>query len=155
MSNLSRTIQHLIDSGSLRRGEISGCTEDELVRLERAYGVALPATYREFLRYLGRATGPIFKGSNLHFDSLAAIREVAQIMVMNDELTETVVSLPDDAFPFMEHQAYQLWYFRLGEGDDPPVYYYLDDHPPVRTVATTFSEFILSEMHSIWHLSRE
>jgi hypothetical protein len=155
MDKLTKAIEHLLDKSSLRQTAISGCTAEEVTAFERAHAVRLPVAYRTFLRYLGKGAGPMFLGSDFHFQGLSGIRDLAEHVTMNDDLTDRVVLLPDDAFAFMEHQGYQIWFFRLTEGDDPPVYYYLEDHPPILKQSATFTDFILSEMRSIWHLPTE
>jgi SMI1-KNR4 cell-wall len=51
--------------------------------------------------------------------------------------------LPTDAFVFSMHQGYEFKYFKTSEGDDPPVYQYVEGngHPPVM-VWNSFSSYL-------------
>jgi hypothetical protein len=46
--------------------------------------------------------------------------------------------MPPDAFVFWMHQGYQFCFFRTSDGDDPPVYYYLQAGLSERVVSGQF-----------------
>lgn len=56
--------------------------------------------------------------------------------------------LPSDAFVFYMHQGYQFMFFRLSEGDDPPVYFFGEgeglDKP--KLLYDHFSSFLMAEI---------
>jgi len=57
--------------------------------------------------------------------------------------------LPSDAFIFSMHQGYEFWYFRISEGDNPPVYgFHEGEADPQLLVAQfpTFMDYILTLM---------
>ena len=50
--------------------------------------------------------------------------------------------MPDDAFVFSMHQGYIFEYFRLKDGDDPPVHSFLETEPDARIISGSFSEYL-------------
>ncbi len=100
------------------------CTEEEVVRLEQARSVKLPQAYREFLLWMGSSGGSLFIGSDCFYRDLPLIQKGAVELLEEDQFP---LKLPEDAFVFYMHQGYNFDFFRPSEGDDPPVYYYLED----------------------------
>ncbi|MEQ9668818.1 SMI1/KNR4 family protein [Coleofasciculus sp. G2-EDA-02] len=97
------------------------CTEEEVLALEQQLKVSLPAAYREFLLWMGHSTGELFAGSQWNYKKIIRLQTGAKEILERNSFPEP---LPDDAFIFWMHQGYQFMFFRLSEGDDPPVYYY-------------------------------
>lgn len=122
--------------------EIQGFTELEVEQCEKALGSKLPNQYREFLLAIGHNAGLLFQGTDILFrnvDQLLELRKDAEDLLAENE--ETFI-LPTDAFVFSMHQGYEFNYFVLSEGDDPPVYQYVEgDGSPV-LVWDSFSTFL-------------
>jgi SMI1 / KNR4 family (SUKH-1) len=124
------------------------CTEEQLVRLEGWYGYPLPQSYREFLLWMGSWGGGLLVGSDCFYGDLKDIQECAREILKENNFPGV---LPDDAFVFWMHQGYQFLFFRSCEGENPPVYYYLEEEP-ARTAFTCdyphFSDYIIQEIES-------
>lgn len=97
------------------------CTEEEVRALEERAGRPLPEVYKEFLLWMGHGAGGFLAGTHCLYEHLPDIQEGAVELLEENTFPEP---LPDDAFVFLMHQGYQFMFFRLSEGDDPPVYYY-------------------------------
>jgi hypothetical protein len=104
-------------------GQLVPCSEEEVHALENQLGRALPAAYREFLLLMGQRTGGLLGGTNWLYEDLEVSQDDAVELMRRDRFP---VLLPSDAFVFLMHQRYQFMFFRLTEGDDPPVYYYIE-----------------------------
>ncbi|WP_051530636.1 SMI1/KNR4 family protein [Ruminococcus flavefaciens] len=81
--------------------------------------IKLPSAYVEFMRYAGN--GLFWVGSDYGFNEVPELKEWA------DELLEENCfphKMKEDYFVFWMHQGYMFYFFKLSEGDDPPVYYY-------------------------------
>ena len=124
-------------------GQLVPCSEKDVHTLEDQLGQTLPAAYREFLLLMGRRTGGLLGGTSWLYDDLEVIQEDAVELLRRDRFP---VILPPDAFVFLMHQRYQFDFFRLTEGDDPPVYYYLesDDEIALKIVSPHYSVFIFN-----------
>lgn len=147
--NIDELLDVLVSANLCRREEIRGCSVQEVADLEASVGLVLPARYREFLLLAGKGAGEFYVGTDFF---------VPQILGLNDDAAELLAennesfALPDDAFVFLMHQGYQFNYFRAGEGDDPPVYYYHEARgAPVQTMPS-FSAFLLDAIE--WHQRR-
>src|SRR6266851_6487960 len=101
--------------------EIVPCTEDEVHTLERQLGFSLPGAYKEFLLWMGHGAGILLRGSDCFYQHLPPLRTWAEELLEENNFPEP---LPEDAFVFFMHQGYQFNFFRISEGDDPPVHFY-------------------------------
>jgi hypothetical protein len=69
------------------------------------------------------------------------------------EIADTGKGLPEDYFIFLEQQDFsQIWlkkvfFVRLSEGDNPPVYERIINDTAYKLVATSFSDFIADGIH--------
>jgi SMI1/KNR4 family protein SUKH-1 len=123
--------------------EIKGCSPDEVRQIEEHCGVRLPSIYRDFLLQMGHGAGMFFQGSDVFLPALLDLREAASELL---EESGAAVSLPADAFVFLMHQGYEFLYFRVSEGDDPPVYFYLEGESAPEKKWPSFSAFLASSL---------
>ncbi|WP_338555114.1 SMI1/KNR4 family protein [Paenibacillus sp. KS-LC4] len=128
--------------------EIQGFSELEVDQCEQAIGTILPNQYREFLLAIGHDAGLLFQGTDILFrniENLLELRKEAEDLL---EENEEIFNLPSDAFVFSMHQGYEFNYFVISEGNDPPVYQYVEgDGSPV-LVWDSFSTFLGKSINS-------
>lgn len=72
---------------------------------------------------MGHGAGTFMLGSSFFYNDLIDNQKYAQELLEEDHFP---IPLPPDAFVFFMHQGYQFSFFRESDGDDPPVYYYLE-----------------------------
>ncbi|TVX94892.1 SMI1/KNR4 family protein [Cohnella terricola] len=128
--------------------EIQGFTASEVKKCEQALGLKLPDQYHEFLLAIGHYAGLLFQGTDILFrnvgDLLELRKEAEDLLIENEE----TFILPTDAFVFSMHQGYEFNFFVISEGNDPPVYQYVEgDGPPV-LVWDSFSAFLRKSINS-------
>src|SRR5215469_1269484 len=118
------------------------CREEEVARLEQKIGRSLPEAYREFLLWMGHRTGGLWRGTHWLYEDLDAIQVDAVALMQQDAFP---VTLPPDAFVFLMHAHYQFAFFRTSEGDDPPVYMYVetDEEIALKISNSHYSDFLL------------
>jgi hypothetical protein len=97
-----------------------GCTQLEIEKLELAFNVKLPAMYKEFLTAMGKSAGKFMLGSSAFWDEVFNFQEWGKELLAENNFKH----LPQNAFVFWLHQGYQMAFFIIGEGDNPPVYYF-------------------------------
>ncbi len=127
-------------------GQPVPCTLQEVEELEQCIGHRLPEAYREFLLWMGHAGGGVLAGTNCFYRDLRRIQASARELL---EENQYAGELPKDAFVFYMHQGYQFNFFHLADGDDPPVYCYVDENPPrtfFEQIYQRFSLFVLTEV---------
>lgn len=127
---------------ALHPSKIVPCTEEEARALEQKIGNSLPAAYQEFLLWMGRRSGGFLRGENWLYEHLEDIQLDAIELMRRDGFP---VTLPPDAFVFLMHEGYHFAFFRTSEGDDPPVYEYIetDDEIALKISSSHYSNFLL------------
>jgi len=127
----------------LRGLGLSGAASDQwTVRdLEQQLRVELPPAYKAFLIVAGNGWEPL-EGSHYAIeDDLANLQRSGQRIMKPDG-----AKLPDDAFVFLVHQGYACNFFLVQDGEDPPVYEYVEGMPPVRRVAARLTDWLATEL---------
>jgi len=121
------------------------CTSIEVSNLENDLGMALPIPYKEFLLYMGKGAGAIFRGSDCFYGNLRSIQVWAKQLLAENNFTEP---LPNDAFVFFMHQGYQFSFFKLSDGDNLPIYSYCEGQQENYFVKTdeSFGAFLGNEL---------
>jgi len=112
-------IENYLDSKGC---ELHGCSAREIAKIEEFFNVKLPLYYREFLSSMGKEAGKFMRGSSVFYSEIFDLRD-GSIRLLNDD---NFKPLPVNAFVFWMHQGYQFAFFYWDEGDNPPVYYYLE-----------------------------
>jgi len=111
----------------VRSEKIIPCTEHEIQILEQQLGLPLPGAYKEFLLWMGHGAGGFLRGSDCFYEHLLRLRAGAMELLWENGYPEP---LPGDALVFYMHQGYLFYFVRVGEGDDPPVYFYSEAMDP-------------------------
>jgi hypothetical protein len=136
---IDNAIDKLVTSGLATSDEMVGCTEAELVSLERAYELRLPIAYRQFLGRLGNVAGQFLVGTDFLFSQLRELKQHAEALLRESgaafQLTET-------DFVFAMHQGYQFLFFRAEESPDPQVFHYEENDTEARCVAPSFTVWL-------------
>jgi hypothetical protein len=135
--------------------EIRGCTLEEIDRLERHFGITLPQMYRSFLLKMGHSSGYFMAGTHTTYQFLFSLRDWAVEMLENESLLieQGIMKpehrnfvLPGEAFVFAMHQGYVIYYFRLDEGPNPPVYYYIEGEGTSTRDTESFMDYLHREL---------
>lgn len=122
------TIEKIAQELSRMGNRLRPITKLEIQEIEEKFQVKLPEVYKSFLKTMGKNAGSFMMGSSVFYPDILSLRDWA-----NETLAENGISgLPENVFVFWMHQGYQIAYFKLDEGDNPPVYFfaegeYLDD----------------------------
>nr|OEJ76198.1 hypothetical protein BH720_05915 [Desertifilum tharense IPPAS B-1220] len=118
------------------------CTEEEIFSLETDLNINLPKAYKEFLLWGGHEAGGLLEGSDCFFKHILNIQKWAIDLLNENDFPE---SLPKDAFVFYMHQGYEFMFFKISEGDDPPIYIYneLNNQSLFSKAYLKYSDFLL------------
>ncbi|MDK2127018.1 SMI1/KNR4 family protein [Parachitinimonas caeni] len=137
--NKDTLISSLIDAQLCKQGEAKGCSQEEIAALEQSTGLSFPLQYREFLLAIGKRAGRLFQGTDIFLPAISGLKDEAINLL---EENEEDFNLPKEAFVFSMHQGYEFNYFNTSEGDDPPVYQYVEGNGPPVLTWNSFSEFL-------------
>ncbi len=155
MEEISK-MKEFLNSMGMEGGELSldkprPCTEEEVKALEEKLGRPLPSSYREFLLWMGKGVG---NGDAMRFmcsedffiwnwEQEQEMLELAREVLQDDQFPG---ELPEDAFVFFFHLSYIFCFFRLSEGDDPPVYLWEETCTEFKKTHEHFSDWLLKEI---------
>jgi len=127
--------------------EDEGCTEEEVREIEKKWGVKFPRSYREIYLILGEAYGfKLIDDDGDDFEDYEQIRGSAEKIVAS---WKTDFVLNDNMFVFGCFITNGIFYFfKLDEGDDPPVYRFQEGNNEYTLASESFSLFIRNQ---IWY----
>jgi hypothetical protein len=96
-------------------------SEPQVQALEKQLNLTFPASYRDFLLWMGQSRAGMLLGSDWLPDDLPGLKAKATKLLAGNNFPE---KLPDDAFVFWMSQGYVFTFIRLSQGDNSPVYRY-------------------------------
>jgi len=123
------------------RNRSSYSTNDAVNKIEEELGIKFPLAYRELYLITGAPFAFAFHPhTDFIFDQYKAMLDCAKAITAEDG---SVLMDDPQVFVFALFKPYSFfWYFRLDEGDDPPVYQYGDDTEEQAKIAGSFSSYI-------------
>ncbi|MEO5644866.1 MAG: SMI1/KNR4 family protein [Bacteroidia bacterium] len=98
------------------------CSKEEVDKVKEYAGEKLPAAYIEYLETMGRGTPDGFlRGHSCFINKIFDLKNWAEDLLVENEFSE---KLRKEDFVFWMSQGYVFAFFKLNEGEDPPIYYY-------------------------------
>ena len=140
-------------------GKVVSCTQEEIDKLESMLpdSYKLPAAYKEFLLYGGKEIGQFYEpGSRFDYErALNYVKSGRGSAISLLKQYEANPQLPDDIYVLTTYMSSFFNFFKLTEGENPPVYQWLEEDE-VGTEAIvkahdSFTDFIRDEVR-IRHL---
>jgi hypothetical protein len=132
----------LIEKRLLAQSQLRGCSELEIMQIERMHGRKLPNQYREFLFIAGRQAGYLFQGTDIFYPTLLTLKSYATQLL--EESSKSAL-LPDKSFVYLVHCGYIFHYF-CSDDDDPPIYGFCEGDSSIAESTLTFTEFLSQEI---------
>ncbi|OWA33550.1 hypothetical protein B9G55_19505 [Saccharibacillus sp. O16] len=139
-------LRTLLTNKKLVNTPLVGCTEQEVMALESKIGFKLPAVYKEFLFAVGHESGRLFQGTTVHYMNLIEIQEWARELL---EENHSPMTLSNTSFVFSMHQGYEIRFFDVHMGENPPVFLWyegMENPAAAMKLSDTFEEFLLQEI---------
>jgi len=137
------TIDQIATELTTNGNRLQPLSNEDIIKVELTFNVSLPKVYKQFLKLMGNGAGAYMQGSSVFFKELFFLREWA-----NDLLLENGMKpLSNSAFVFWMHQGYQVAYFNLNDGDDPPVYFFSEEGEKIFEIKEkSLTKFFISQM---------
>lgn len=152
-NKISDLLKPLLSYSYIATQSVKGCTSMEIAEIERQANApfSLPAEYKNFLQTMGKGAGKLFQGTGIYYPDCLDFQRTASTLLKVNELPP----LPQRAFAFSIHQGYLLYFFYLDEGNDPPVYLYMEGQSAnsFEKVNEKFSDYIKEAIE--FYLQRE
>lgn len=124
-----------------KKNRLKGCSVSEVNRLESYFNISLPLVYKDFLYAMGKDAGKFMLGSSAFYSVLFKLRQDCEEMLLDNGLT-----LPDNAFVFWTHQGYQFAFFKVDEGDNPPIYFYYEGRSDIEEKEASLTDFLAAQL---------
>jgi hypothetical protein len=122
MRSPEQVIQRLFDLEIVTEGDLLPCSAEDIAVLESRHGVALPESYKAYLRRMGRRVGDFFTADHFFADYERVLRKLGTKCAAEYEF------LPAGAFVFATRMGdYYAYFVADGASDDPPIYGWDDD----------------------------
>ncbi|MXS71223.1 hypothetical protein GSF70_08335 [Flavobacteriaceae bacterium W22] len=113
-----------------------GCTSNQINSIEQEIGTKLPLCYKEFLENFGYdmdrkddySRGG-FVGESIFYDNIYgnhSNKDGLLEQLQEDGKTSLISQVNDNIFVFFSSQGYIFAFFKLDEGENPPVYGYVE-----------------------------
>ena len=128
-----------------------GLSEEETAALETVLRVNFPMVFRNYLQRLGKARGDLFKGSEVDPQKFKEYRQWAETLLQENGVPSF---LTDTTVIFLFHQGYSFTYLEAEDTFDVPVYLYVEGSSGPQKIASTFSEFLNTEIQRMEHLNQ-
>ncbi|MBO0592215.1 SMI1/KNR4 family protein [Cellulophaga sp. E16_2] len=143
--------------------EFRGCSEEEIKTLESLHDPNIPEAFKEFLKWFGKSGGKILSGTDYYYPYLSG--EIYQDWI-EDEIVPIGYKFNDvglnilnrngfdgqelmkDSMVIMSHQGYAVEFIKTNEGNNPPVYIFVEQGDWLKKGPTiwgnTFSAYLLN-----------
>ena len=130
------------------------CSPKDIAQLKQlANNRLLPKTYLLFMESAGHGIR-FFRGSSYNINEISLLQEGAVELLQEDRSAET---LTNNDFVFFMHQGYQFYFFKLDEGENPPVYFYEEGKNLKKFVKKhhSLTEFFIENYNGVEHLIKD
>ena len=114
--------KRIISSRKATVNQIKGCSDEEVSILEKSCGLILPYSYKIFLKTFGHGAGKLMKDMDIFYNSVFKLTDKAREILSY----EGDPVLPEKAFVFTMRYEEQFFFFQTNQGDDPPIFYYIE-----------------------------
>ena len=148
-------INQLIEKLEEKNIDIISCSDKEIEDIIQKFeGLELPLAYKEFIFNLGNGMkSGYMRGDSCYIDELFYLRDWANELL---EERNSKLELSENDFVFWMSQGCMFCFFKLNEGENPPVYFYNESgEDRFITTANSFTEFLINRLEMNGSLFKE
>lgn len=130
-----------LQTNFIERNELfAGCSDIELAEIQEQLKIEFPESYLEYLKLMGKEAFS-FRGENLFFKDIENNQLYSKRLLIENNVD---FSLSKNDFVFWMSQGVVFAYFNLQEGENPPVYAYVEgiNQKGKEQICGNFSEFM-------------
>jgi SMI1 / KNR4 family (SUKH-1) len=141
-------VQQAVDTLESSRGfaleRVSGCTVQQVAAMEALLPAShrLPGAYREFLLYGGESLLDVFNGLDISYQmSWSLLSHGKRDIIKMLRTWDPNPVLPPELFFVNEHLGSNCTFFKLSEGDDPPIYFWEEGEGGLECAVRQYDRF--------------
>jgi len=121
-----------------------GCSESEIIELEKNVGFDLPDAYKAYLRLMGRDYKGVLCGTDCYVDHVLENTEYLPELLAENNIE---FKLPKNYLAFFCHQGYIIAWFTLPkESENPTCYIFSEGTTDYPQECGRFKQFISSDI---------
>lgn len=127
---------------------LQGCTALEVSNLESYINHKLPAVFKDFMLWMGKGPEKIMPETTFFFHNWLPNKKENDLLKQAKELVienEIIPNVLANSFVFLFFQQFYFEFFRLDEGDNPPVYAYKEGGK-INKIYPSFSDYVLNHI---------
>lgn len=137
-------VHRLYETGLATPGALKGCSESEILLLEKKYRLALPRSYRAFLSVMGHVSVVM---SDLDYNYNKVLEFTARERnrwdaVCRDDPKKEILTPPTNALICWGRYNEQFGYLLCDGQDDSPLYYYTHEEPQPQQIFASFFDYL-------------
>jgi len=142
--------ERFIETGIATPEKILGCTDEEVLEIEKFYNLKLPDAYKEYLLKFGKRSGDFLRECEIYYPHILENREAAETLLD----ANTDYKLKQSDYVFIARYGCQFWFFQTEDRNpNPPVLRYTEDSLKPILLAESFTAAI--EMVANEYFERE
>ncbi|MBP6350059.1 MAG: SMI1/KNR4 family protein [Candidatus Obscuribacter sp.] len=141
----------LVETGIATMETINGCSEEELLNIEKFYSLKLPEAYKDYMRKFGKASGDFLRECGIYYPSVLRNRRRATTLLNNN----TDYKLKRSDFVFITRYGCQFYFFgTAGKNPNPPVFRYTENSDVPMLLADSFEAAITMAADEYFELEK-
>ncbi len=142
--------ERFIEAGIATPEKILGCTDEEVLEIEKFYNLKLPDAYKEYLLKFGKRSGDFLRECEIYYPHILENREAAETLLD----ANTDYKLKQSDYVFIARYGCQFWFFQTEDRNpNPSVLRYTEDSLKPILLAESFTAAI--EMVANEYFERE
>ncbi len=148
LEDFDHTLKEYVRERVVFPEDAMGCSHKDIESIKKAQDIHyLPSVYLGFLKLFGRSAGGLFQGSDYAYEDLLTLKDEARRSMSWEE---PPLQMPQGAFVFLGNQGVHFLYFLISDGDDPPVFSYVESEKPQK-IYDYLSEFYFKKIDRAKH----
>lgn len=151
MNFINDLLEELVQKGIC----MNGCTDSQIAELKSITKTKIPPNaYLEFMSAMGNGTlGGYMRGDSCFMNEIYDLKQGA-IELLDENESEN--KLTEDDFVFWMSQGCMFCFFKLSEGDNPPIYFYNESgEDRFVKIANSLVEFLINRLEMNKNLFKE
>ncbi|HEY9692862.1 MAG TPA: SMI1/KNR4 family protein [Oculatellaceae cyanobacterium] len=133
IDSIQKLKENIISTGSLER-HLAGCTEEEILWIEKKYGGIFPESYKDIISLIGYDAGYLIDDNQWFFFVDQILQFLDDSKEANEEgilAGEKVNYFPDKFWPIFTIYYEDIHFIYMNGGVDCPVYIYETSEEPI------------------------
>jgi hypothetical protein len=118
----SELLSRIVELGLAKNEDIIGCTDDEILSLERDFNIKLPKSYRLFLMKMGKGAGRFIPDECLYYNLFSSKSDAQELLLE----CGAPISIEEGWFVYYFNQYNFFFFDTCLDNSDPEVFRFIE-----------------------------